>query len=173
MPGDDQTTQLEWEIEETKKVAKYTIQYANENDEEFTDVEVVVPTEGAVIKHQYQHKNTIKGLNYYQLTVEYEDGTTKRLPIEQVAFAKEQAPLNIFPNPARDVLNLDLSNFMEMELTYFVVDIKGSVVKEGIIQRAHADQETIDISQYENGSYLLYLRLENGEERSKQFVIMK
>lgn len=59
--------------------------------------------------------------------------------------------LSLYPNPAHDVLNFDLSNYKNLEKIEFY-DITGNLI---LTRETSIDQEIIDISKLKNGVYIV------------------
>lgn len=71
-----------------------------------------------------------------------------------------QPRLNIYPNPATDLLWLELRNTDEAE--YFITDLTGNIVDSGEIASGNT---SVDISELAQGSY--FIRLSNSTAVSK------
>jgi hypothetical protein len=74
--------------------------------------------------------------------------------------------ISIFPNPALDILTIDLPIKNE-NLFISIIDLQG---RELLSQSAIGSQHKIDISSYPNGIYLLEVRTEKGITTQKKFV---
>jgi len=67
--------------------------------------------------------------------------------------------LNIYPNPTKGILNLELDNVKSSDYTYSILNLQGKVMSSELLMNS---KETIDLSFLATGLYLLELR-ENGE----------
>ncbi len=79
----------------------------------------------------------------------------------------------IFPNPARDILNVDLSNYQNTRTTYSIIDFNGSVKMKGEFNANHLDQEYIELDGLLDGNYILYLKPEGNEPSTHKFMVLK
>jgi hypothetical protein len=79
--------------------------------------------------------------------------------------------LNIYPNPADDVLNLQISgNKEDHEIKYSIYDSYGVIKLEKIITNfTGSSQQQVDISTFTSGLYWVRLSL-NGTVRNKMFM---
>ena len=80
----------------------------------------------------------------------------------------EEELLNIFPNPASDVLGVNISVGKETSFIISIVDALGQTVfTETMVNRNFKE---INISKLPNGAYMLSLEVKNGETVSKPFI---
>ena len=77
--------------------------------------------------------------------------------------------VNIYPQPAQDVLNVHLELNQHISLKYEIADITGRKILSGKL-----DSEKIDISNLSRGNYVIKLHNEEGAVlHSSQFVVSK
>ena len=85
----------------------------------------------------------------------------------------EESSLNsvsIFPNPAKNILNLDFSNLAhDSSAEINIYDLQGKIVMSKF--RTDNPINTIDISALQNGFYILKIQTENATQLTKKFVI--
>lgn len=75
---------------------------------------------------------------------------------------------NVYPNPAKDKINIDLKQASnENETKVFLYDLNGKIIYETILSSA---QFQINVSNYSNGKYLL--KIVNGKE-FKTYNVLK
>lgn len=77
--------------------------------------------------------------------------------------------VDIYPNPASDILNIELQENKEYDLT--VSDLQGKVVYASFLDYARSDKYTVDVSGFANGVYLLTLETE--DERTTVKVVVQ
>ena len=75
--------------------------------------------------------------------------------------------IKIFPNPATNMLHVELPNDITEPIDIQLANISGQVVYE---QRVEGAQLTIDVSDYKSGVYLLVVR--SGSKAKKEIVIL-
>jgi len=83
----------------------------------------------------------------------------------------EQVGLSLYPNPAQDVLNVKLENFMGQPVRIEVRNALGQPVRALNLDEVTQTLETINLSGLPNGVYNLTLQAAGGQLLSKQFVI--
>ncbi len=74
-----------------------------------------------------------------------------------------------YPNPAKDVINLDLTLTERMNTTYSVVDMMGNTIETVNLGKLNSGLSTISIntSAYAKGMYSISIKTENGTYSSK------
>lgn len=77
----------------------------------------------------------------------------------------------VFPNPATDIVNIDLSQFEEETFILQVFNNIGQVVyrKEFLYIEEYIEQ--LDISQFNSGMYMINIQLEDGTQLNKKLVV--
>lgn len=81
--------------------------------------------------------------------------------------------LNIFPNPANNVITADINmDVMAQDVAITIFDIQGKVVETRQLANVQAQQVTFDVSNYANGAYMMSIVTENGYT-AKRFVVAK
>ena len=81
--------------------------------------------------------------------------------------------ISISPNPAKEVLNIDLSKFNDLKTTYIVSDINGRLLMEGQFDANHSTQESIDLYNLSNGTYFLRIEPDGKDPAVHKFVVIK
>jgi hypothetical protein len=74
----------------------------------------------------------------------------------------EGAELNVYPNPASDVLNVEFSLEEASDVTYIVTDVTGRVVNLVQSNNVTNDLRTLDISRLSAGVYMITAKTEKG-----------
>jgi len=169
-------TQLSWNITqlEDKKAIQYTFQHFHEEFEDFVDIKVVDATKTIGLEqYNFVHKNPKIGENYYHVKIDYEDGSVDYSNFKLVMFVPEAAAIDIRPNPVVDHLNLNLENYMDMEIHYFVSSISGKVMLHGNYEKNHNDLEKLNLSELPNGTYTIVLRPKGQRETVEKFIVSK
>jgi len=173
-----QKTEINWMHHlplDGRKVSKYTIQHYLPTTDSPKDIEVIssIDNQSALFSRQIMHHAPALGENYYQVKIEYDNGVVEYSYPSLVVFNEQQSRMAIAPNPATDMLNLDLTNYEGIELNYFITSITGQILREGVFNKNHASTESIDIKSLPNGNYFIYTKTENSSPLTQQFVIMK
>jgi hypothetical protein len=82
--------------------------------------------------------------------------------------------LNVYPNPATDILNVEVIISRAKSIDYRVFDISGRLMVDDVETREYQDagqyKERIDVSSLTEGFYLLVLTDEEGARMTKRIV---
>ncbi len=79
----------------------------------------------------------------------------------------------VYPNPSGDIFNVDLSNYMDKEVKFFVTDLSGNTISHGIFDEDHSETTIIEMSSYRNGTYILNLKVEDRKLKRKKLVLLR
>ena len=86
---------------------------------------------------------------------------------------RKQDELAIFPNPANDLLTIDLAKYRDASITYTIADVSGNERIKGQFNENHLDQEYIELDGLVNGYYILYVKPEGSRLMVHKFIVMK
>jgi len=132
------------------------------------------PTENSEVYYYFHAEaNSGKTINrpmpapegYFNFTAEFDEISTVDLP-------KEAAFAPIYPNPAKAITVIPVTTNQEVAATIKVVDMLGRTIEQ-VFQGDMPFGENnyfIDASQYQSGTYLVYLETETGLAVQKLFV---
>ncbi len=84
---------------------------------------------------------------------------------------KEEIQLNLFPNPAKQEIQIELGLQKTENIAYSIVDVSGKSVKEDNLSLAPSSVGKIDLKGFKNGIYFMNCTFENGATTSQKFVI--
>ena len=86
--------------------------------------------------------------------------------------AIEIGQVKMYPNPAYDVLNIEISNFVgQDELDIKIMSITGAVVLNQTYQvNGSSVKQTIDVSSFKTGTYFVEFN-SNGQKTMKSFIV--
>ena len=91
--------------------------------------------------------------------------------------AELSSDLSIYPNPATDVLNVELETLEEFRKVYFTVyDALGNVVDQrfiGTVSKDSFSREVLNINNYETGMYLIQVTSDNMPISTKRFTVIR
>ena len=135
----------------------------------------IVPAEEfeGVRSYEYMHDDPVYGINFYQVVVQFEDGTENYQMYGDIIFDLKTGGVQIAPNPATDYLNVDISSYMDKSMDYFIQSIDGTIKQKGRLESNHEDILKLDLSDIQNGIYILYLKPEDRRAIALKFVVAK
>jgi hypothetical protein len=82
---------------------------------------------------------------------------------------------NIYPNPAKDFINIEFNNLKKDELNVEIIDITGKIVKNCKYSNVNSENQTIkiDLSNLPDGIYTCNVRGKEISISQKQFVLSR
>lgn len=174
-----QQTELSWAYHlprDLGEVVAYNFLHASESDE---TLKVIHRVEGEPTKEanllftDFIHENPSIGQNYYQVEIEFTDGSVQYSNYQFIEFERPTKSFVIAPNPAQDQIKIDLSNFMDQALQYEITDLRGKVMLKHQLDKDHDSTEHIFLSDFQNGMYIIFIQPEQGKISSSKFMVAK
>ena len=113
-----------------------------------------------------------EGDNIYRIKAVYYDGLEKLSLIKTVVYT----PLSktaIFPNPADDFLDIDLSTYKDAPVSIYLYTSFGTLVKTHQIEKAGTQAVHIDISSLQSGNCLVRIVSKGQKDVVQSVVIMR
>ena len=156
------TVVLSWKtLSETNNKAFVVERAANIND--FQKITTLKGTGSIETQQQYNFtdESPLNGKSYYRLKQIDYDGSFSYSPIQSVQMGA-RVQVGVYPNPASDVLQVDLG-VNESEKLLYVVNQEGRIVKTVIVQSGEA-LVSIEIADLPEGQYLLIDRRNDAVE---------
>ncbi len=154
----DQSVQIDFTVESQINNDYYTIWRRKEggSSEKIT----IIPGDGnsnITKEYRYVDNDPVPGLSYYCLTQTNYDGFLTGYPAKSVLFRPTSTiDLNIKPNPAIDVINLEVA---DQDGTYFNHHVKiYNVYGDEVFNKLFIGEDfdiNIDISKFKKGSYVV------------------
>jgi hypothetical protein len=89
---------------------------------------------------------------------------------------QQNADFNIFPNPAREEIFLDLKDFENQPIEITVSDVAGKAVLNQTIQNTTTlsfRRNRLDISRLQNGTYFVHIQIVGQRSMARTFYILK
>jgi hypothetical protein len=162
--ADREDVQLKWATVSELNNRGFEIQRSEDGiDWEALDFINGEGTETAATHYGYTDKNPKAGLNYYRLQQEDFDGKSQYLPVQVVDMKSSQDnAVEIFPNPAKDFLNI--TNVKGEGMIY---NLAGQMVKK--VSLAEEGINTFQITNLQKGIYQILVIRDNGEQVVKRF----
>lgn len=75
------------------------------------------------------------------------------------------------PNPANDIINLDLSYYADEPVEYSINSVLNNTILKGSFDKSHANMERIDISELPNAIYMIIFKFKNNTIEAKKFIV--
>ncbi len=153
----------------------FTVKKANPTTGIFETLEVVnsINTTSSDIQHHTTYDNSpVEGDNLYQVEVTLLGGDTKVSPIQIVNF-KGLVEARIYPNPAIDMVQIDLSQYNGSDVTLFIHNQFGQTLRTIQVGVASKNAYEVDLSGIETGNYTVRIVAKGKRDLTKRLVITK
>lgn len=90
------------------------------------------------------------------------DGSYKYSKVVNVQFGERITNAQLYPCPAKDVVNIQLPEGLRGTITLRIIDVQGRIVKSNIISSdGNALSTSLDIRSLSNGTYIVEARAGN------------
>ena len=119
--------------------------------------------------YSFVDEKPIVGNNFYRLKQIDRDSKMQISKIEKVFFTKA-ATINLSPNPARDIVNITLTN-IEGAITIQVINNSGQVVKQQSLVNASSTKIPVTINGLNPGIYLVKVLSTGNKIFTKTFIV--
>lgn len=149
-----------------------------------TDGQIVINASGGTGNFEYRinggaygSNNTFGSLSAgtnYVVDIKDSNGCVKTIEFTMILSSIEDsfvdANIKLFPNPASDVINLEVNNWQYNEATLRVLSIDGKVLRTLLIKNNGKDwKETISLDGFSVGTYLLSIQTDQ-EQKEWSFI---
>jgi Secretion system C-terminal sorting domain len=121
--------------------------------------------------YSFTDNTPLTGINYYRLQMVDRDGKYAYSDVKVVRLFL--SGFSVFPNPARDFLNITLGSDASAELTFRLINQNGQVMKNQKISNAAGTTITYSISSYASGNYLLEVIDNKGNIQTSKVIISR
>ena len=148
---------LTWAVSKEINVQHYQVAYSTDNIK-FISLGITAATGSQ--NYSWLHTTPINGSNYYRLGITGTNGSITYSTIQRVNFGKN-ATVTMYPNPAKDFIHIKPAAYMITKpATVSLSSIDGKVLSLKKIN-ALSQTETVDISAYPEGEYILRIDTDN------------
>ena len=114
-----------------------------------------------------------EGDNFYRINAISLDGSNNISNVQKVNFKGLAGNISVFPNPADEVLNIDLTNYKGKAVTLFVYNRLGQTVITQQIENVVDGITQVDISNQQVGNYLVRVVSKGKNDQTKSFILNK
>ena len=148
---------LTWATSTEINAGYYSIERST-NGRDFTAIGKVdaAGNTNAITNYSYNDNSFAAGINYYRLKVVDKDGSYSYSSIIAI---KDGAPANIvsvYPNPAKDVLFVQVKAYEAQKATIAITDMQGRIVNTQMVQLANGNNNTsINVNSLPKGMYMI------------------
>jgi carboxypeptidase T len=163
----DETVKIDWDATELADHDYYEIEKST-NGSYFTPIGKV----DGIAPYYFVDKNPVEGNNFYRIRNYTKNGTQKNTNPINVVYNKKGVGLSIYPNPVRDVLNIELNRNLNTKITVIVTDITGrTYLRKQYDMSGQNNMIRIDASSWNRQQYIVKVISDNGETMAIQKFI--
>ncbi|MGZ3942289.1 MAG: T9SS type A sorting domain-containing protein, partial [Bacteroidia bacterium] len=124
-------------------------------------------------RHDYEtlDENPLDGVNYYRLTTIDLNGKADVASSIAVTHKAHLPSFSVYPNPAKNFMNVDMNNFSSSTVNLDVVDMYGRTVWSSELNTVDGGSKTqIDLSNFAGGMY--FVKVYDGSNFYKKSVFV-
>lgn len=136
---DQATSRLQWRTADAKSGDKFFIERSADS-RDFLVLDSVSALE-ALNLYQYIDQRPLQGINFYRLYIQNADGSAQYSQVRQVIHDTDYN-IKIYPNPAHQIVHIDLGNQWEEIHNITFTDISGRVMMD----KSNFDQQIVSFS---------------------------
>ncbi|MEL6867982.1 MAG: T9SS type A sorting domain-containing protein, partial [Bacteroidota bacterium] len=170
----DRTVQLDWVTNTEYKNSHFVVERSSDGIN-FEDIEELASENNGSRMIRYEAVDTapMLGDNYYRLKKVHHDLSFEYLPIRKVHFAIDVNEFAVFPNPARDALNVNLKDFVGQAASIQIFNSLGVLMSEKQFTQLEQEIEQFDVSKFHSGVYTISVQIADRKRISRLFIIAK
>lgn len=113
-----------------------------------------------------------EGGNTHTASADFVDKTSKISEIKAIT-SKVASDIRLFPNPAMDVLSVDLTTYRGLDVTVLLYNLLGQQVETQQIEKVSRDAVNLDVSKHNAGNYWVRVVAKGRKDAVKQLYIAK
>jgi Polysaccharide deacetylase/PA14 domain/Secretion system C-terminal sorting domain len=159
-----QTALLSWSKSQVDENTDYSVERLESNGR-FSEI-------GTAKNIQFTDETPINGVNVYRVRYTDTYGQTRHSEAVQLNFT-ENPNLYLFPNPATQVVSVDLREWNQAAVTLYIYDVRGAEVQR-ILTTASDTPYALDLSAIQQtGQYLVRVQGADGRSAAQRVLIAK
>jgi Secretion system C-terminal sorting domain len=116
--------------------------------------------------------NPLDGDNSYRIKTVETAGSAKLSDIKTVTFAKTDG-VRLFPNPARDYVDIDLKKYDGLQVTITVYNQFGKILQTAQVEKASSAPYHLEFGDVATGSYLIRVQAQGKKEVMRKLQIAR
>jgi serine-aspartate repeat-containing protein C/D/E len=165
---------LQWITLFEKDDESYIIERSVGDEKNFMPIKTITPLGKTADAKIYRDVDTapIEGENFYRVKQTFIDGSFVYTNIKSLKFDARKQEMVVYPNPAKDIINVNMQAYAKRASTIQILDSNGRVV-ETIEKAADADALQFNVQHLPSGFYKITSLSKNQEVITTNFVIQK
>ena len=170
--ADVNQTRLEWVNNTGVKNKDFTVERLNPSTKEFEAIAVVQNNSKDISTTYYSayDKTPLDGDNIYRIKLSFLDGSTKISNIKIVNF-KDLNAVRVFPNPANDMINIDLPSYKGQNVDVYLFNSLGQQKLFNNVEKLDNTRIELDATNLPVGNYMIRVTSKDKRDVVKPVVI--
>jgi hypothetical protein len=169
----DNKAELVWVNNKSAKTAEYSIEKTNEQGIFMSIAHIAERFDNTLLNYYHHSDNQPQvGDNIYRIKAVMKDGSIVYSEPQTVVF-KPIDDVFIFPNPAHDLLHLSLTKHKGKSIKIFIFNSLGAIVHTKTIDLVSDTPLSIDVQNWQEGSYFLKIEAKGIRSVVRKFVVAK
>jgi Secretion system C-terminal sorting domain/SprB repeat len=163
--------ELNWSAKEEKGVKEYIIERSSTKDGQYKSVGTVNAKNNNAPSNYYifQDSRPESGMNYYRLRIVDENGKSAYSNIVMLSWTSKG--VRFYPNPAKDVLNIEVSSAMNQDIKFTLYNVSGQLMQEKTVKNIQHGVVQFQRQQMKPGMYLVKMTdLKTGEVNTEKIL---
>lgn len=146
----DKTVTLQWKVEGQSGITNYVVERSN-NGTGFLPIGTVTANQLSSYTYQFVDVEKLTGKAFYRLRINEVTGSFRNSDIVFLSI-KDNSALTVFPNPAKDVINVQLNSDQPRAMVKIIDEQGRLMLSETILTN---QKNKIDITHLASGFYIL------------------
>jgi Secretion system C-terminal sorting domain len=164
--ADGNKVRLNWEVSNEQDTKLYEVERSF-NAINFTKLFAVNSLQQARSVYGDHDFSPAMGWNYYRLKIIDKSGTYFYSPVRPVKFENGLEQVRIFPNPASDILNIQLPSSYINQTSLQVYSIDGKFISS---MKPSANMIVLNVLPLPSGTYIIQVTKKDGSKENYRFV---
>ncbi|TZF84910.1 T9SS type A sorting domain-containing protein [Pedobacter sp. BS3] len=167
--------ELNWIVASESNNEKFVIERSN-NRQDFNPIATVQSKGNTTQSVSYScvDSTPLNGDNYYRLLQRDKDGTSEVLGIRVIKFDLSAAGIQVYPNPAKDVLKIKMGTIRSDIARVRLISLEGNALLTKQITKTNAEQGfDLDVRAVNAGTYILLIESADKTHDKTKVVIVK
>jgi len=163
---------LSWNTAEESDIIKYVVERAVAESNEYKAIGEIAPENRPGKKaYSFTDRTAVPNTLYnYRIRIATADGAQKYSPVRNAKIVNNAVYTNIYPNPAREVIRLQVNNYTGTA-SVSVTDAMGKVVKTEKVSITSGNIVMIDIKALSAGNYWIHVQTSRDKTVSKIIIL--
>lgn len=163
--------QLTWNAKGETMVKEYMVERSNTSNGQYTIVGKVAAKANGAASNLYIFQDTrpAAGTNYYRLRAIDQDGSFEYSNV--IALKWDGSGIRVYPNPAREMLNVEFHNATATDLSITLFNAGGQLVQQKTVRNIQHQLVQIPRNDLKPGMYMIKMtNLKTGETKTEKVL---